>query len=177
MASPRGDTTRSFAGPQPSASYKAGDVGRNFHLVPRDRSPQALSGRGALRHPARPPHGARGQAGRRRACLSQGHERGSNGAAETAQLGPHSRNEGSHAMPRTREYDFQLFNVRLPAGTVERIQRYRDYLNQTQPGIEASASTAARMLLFRALEQVEEEMGIPKKVSRSKGDLVLRKKT
>jgi len=80
-------------------------------------------------------------------------------------------------MPKTREYDFQLFNVRLPAGTVERIQRYRDHLNQTQPGIEASASTAARMLLFRALEQVEEEMGIPKKVSRSKGDLVLRKKT
>ncbi len=66
-------------------------------------------------------------------------------------------------MPKTREYDFQLFNVRLPAGTVERIQRYRDYLNQTQPGIEASASTAARMLLFRALEQVEDEMGITKK--------------
>jgi hypothetical protein len=65
-------------------------------------------------------------------------------------------------MPRTRELDFQLFNVRLPAGTVERIQRYRDYLNQTQPGIEASASTAARMLLFRALEQVEQEMGIQK---------------
>ncbi|TMB44020.1 MAG: hypothetical protein E6J58_00600 [Deltaproteobacteria bacterium] len=46
---------------------------------------------------------------------------------------------------------------------MERIQRYRDYLNQTQPGIEASASNAARMLLFRALEQVEEEMGIRKK--------------
>ena len=65
----------------------------------------------------------------------------------------------------------------VPAGTVERIQRYRDHLNQTQPGIEASASTAARMLLFRALEQVEVEMGIPKKASRSKGDLVHRKKT
>ena len=79
-------------------------------------------------------------------------------------------------MPKTSE-DFALFNVRLPAGTVERIQRYRDYLNQTQPGIEASASTAARMLLFRALEQVEAEMGIPKRVSKSKGDPVLRKKT
>jgi hypothetical protein len=33
----------------------------------------------------------------------------------------------------------------------------------TQPGIEASASTAARMLLFRALEQVEEEMGVRKR--------------
>ena len=62
-------------------------------------------------------------------------------------------------MPKTSD-EFQLFNVRLPAGTVERIQRYRDHLNQTQPGIEATASTAARMLLFRALEQVEEEMGI-----------------
>ena len=79
-------------------------------------------------------------------------------------------------MPKTSE-DFALFNVRLPAGTVERIHRYRDYLNETQPGIEASASTAARMLLFRALEQVEAEMGIPKRVSRSKGDLVHRKKT
>jgi len=66
-------------------------------------------------------------------------------------------------MPKTLELDFKLFNVRLPTGTVERIQRYRDYLNQTQPGIEASASTAARMLLFRALEQVEQEMGIRKK--------------
>ena len=43
---------------------------------------------------------------------------------------------------------------------MERIQRYRDYLNQTQPGIEGSASTAARMLLFRALERVEKEMGV-----------------
>ena len=80
------------------------------------------------------------------------------------------------ASTRSASSDFQLFNVRLPAGTVERIQRYRDYLNETQPGIEASASTAARMLLFRALEQVEEEMAIPKKVSRSRGD-PLRKKT
>ena len=40
---------------------------------------------------------------------------------------------------------------------------YRDHLNRTQPGIEASASTAARMLLFRALEQVELEMGVAKK--------------
>lgn len=74
-------------------------------------------------------------------------------------------------MPRTRELDFQLFNVRLPAGTVERIQRYRDYLNQTQPGIEASASTAARILLFRALEQVETEMGIRKQTKGSPRDL------
>lgn len=62
--------------------------------------------------------------------------------------------------------EFQIFNVRLPVGTVERIQRYRDHLNRTQPGIEATASTAARMLLFRALEQVEEEMGIRKKLSK-----------
>ena len=74
-----------------------------------------------------------------------------------------------HPLPYTRKA--------VEAATVERIQRYRDYLNQTQPGIEASASTAARMLLFRALEQVEVEMGIPKKASRSKGDLVHRKKT
>jgi hypothetical protein len=40
---------------------------------------------------------------------------------------------------------------------------YRDHLNRTQPGIEATSSTAARMLLFRALEQVEEEMGVSKR--------------
>ena len=38
-------------------------------------------------------------------------------------------------MPRTRELDFQLFNVRLPAGTVERLQRYRDHLNPTLPNL------------------------------------------
>jgi len=73
--------------------------------------------------------------------------------------------------------EFQIFNVRLPLGTVERIQRYRDHLNRTQPGIEATSSTAARMLLFRALEQVEEEMGVRRKESRTSRDLVLRKKT
>ncbi len=59
--------------------------------------------------------------------------------------------------------EFQLFNVRLPLGTLERLHRYRDYLNKTQPGIEASASMAARMLLLRGLDQVEVEMGIRKK--------------
>jgi hypothetical protein len=49
-------------------------------------------------------------------------------------------------------------------------------LNQTQPGIEASASTAARVLLFWALEQVEEEMGIRKKGPNSEKDLVIHKK-
>ena len=78
-------------------------------------------------------------------------------------------------MPKTSD-EFQLFNVRLPAGTVERIQRYRDHLNRTQPGIEATASTAARMLLFRALEQVEEEMGVRRKEPNSKRELAARRK-
>jgi hypothetical protein len=50
-------------------------------------------------------------------------------------------------------------------------------LRDGQPGIEASASTAARMLLFRALEQVEEEMGIRKKIPSTKKDTGLRRKT
>jgi hypothetical protein len=72
--------------------------------------------------------------------------------------------------------EFQIFNVRLPVGTVERIQRYRDHLNRTQPGIEATASTAARMLLFRALELVEQEMGIPKKQTEARPRDALRKR-
>src|SRR5713226_8901150 len=59
--------------------------------------------------------------------------------------------------------EYQLFNLRLPVETLSRLHRYRDYLNQTPPGIDANVSMAARMLLFRALDQVEEEMGIRKK--------------
>ncbi len=54
---------------------------------------------------------------------------------------------------------YQIFNVRLPPGVVERIQAYVAHLNDTQPGIDANASMAARMLLMRALDQVEAEMG------------------
>ena len=68
-----------------------------------------------------------------------------------------------------------MFNVRLPVGTNQRIQRYRDWLNHTQPGMEASVSTAARMLIFRALEQVEEEMGIRKKPNKTFRDLFRKK--
>jgi hypothetical protein len=59
--------------------------------------------------------------------------------------------------------EWQLFNLRLPLHAMERIHRYRDHLNATQPGIEANVSMAARMLLMRALDEVEEEMGMRKK--------------
>jgi hypothetical protein len=55
--------------------------------------------------------------------------------------------------------EYALFNLRLPGSTLERIHRYRDYLNETQPGIDANVSMAARMLLMRALDQVEKEIG------------------
>ncbi|HEY4883770.1 MAG TPA: hypothetical protein VII08_09030 [Myxococcales bacterium] len=72
--------------------------------------------------------------------------------------------------------EYQLFNLRLPVETLSRLHRYRDYLNQTQPGIDANVSMAARMLLFRALDQVEEEMGIRKKAKAGPHDLVRGKK-
>jgi hypothetical protein len=59
--------------------------------------------------------------------------------------------------------EWQLFNLRLPVHAMERIHRYRDHLNATQPGIEANVSMAARILLMRALDEVDEEMGIRKK--------------
>ena len=34
--------------------------------------------------------------------------------------------------------EYQLFNLRLPAETLSRLHRYRDYLNQTQPGIDVA---------------------------------------
>jgi hypothetical protein len=58
--------------------------------------------------------------------------------------------------------EYALFNLRLPGTTLERIHRYRDYLNETQPGIDANASMAARMLLMRALDEVEKEMATRK---------------
>ena len=67
--------------------------------------------------------------------------------------------------------ELEIFNVRLPIGVSARIQRYRDYLNETQPGIEATTSTAARMLIFRALEDVEVEMGVRKKEPKAKKGL------
>ncbi len=52
---------------------------------------------------------------------------------------------------------YQLFNVRLPTGVVERIQAYVAHLNEAQPGIDANPSMAARMLLLKALDQVDAE--------------------
>lgn len=72
--------------------------------------------------------------------------------------------------------EHHLFNLRLPVETLDRVHRYRDYLNQTQPGIDANVSMAARMLLLRALDQVEEEMGIRKKANHGLRDLLRRKK-
>ncbi len=62
---------------------------------------------------------------------------------------------------------YQLFNVRLPVGVLERIHAYVDHLNSMQPGIDANASMAARMLLMRALEQVEAEMKTASKKAKS----------
>lgn len=70
-------------------------------------------------------------------------------------------------MADRRSVEYALFNLRLPGTTLKRIHRYRDYLNDTQPGIDANASMAARMLLMRALDQVEKEMGIRKKTKPS----------
>src|ERR1700682_4090628 len=36
--------------------------------------------------------------------------------------------------------EYQLFNLRLPVETLSRLHRYRDYLNQTQPGIDANVN-------------------------------------
>jgi len=68
------------------------------------------------------------------------------------------------------------FQPPTAGGTLSRLHRYRDYPNQTQPGIDANVSMARRMLLFRALDQVEEEMGIRKKAKAGLHDLVRGKK-
>lgn len=72
--------------------------------------------------------------------------------------------------------EFQVFNVRLPLGTLERLHRYRDHLNQQQPGIEATASMAARILLLKGLDLVEEEMGVAEKPKGNAASRPLRKR-
>jgi hypothetical protein len=71
--------------------------------------------------------------------------------------------------------EWQLFNLRLPHQAMVRIHRYRDHLNATQPGIEANVSMAARMLLMRALDEVEEEMSSSKEKSNAVRDSRVRK--
>jgi len=71
---------------------------------------------------------------------------------------------------------YQLFNVRLPPGVLDRIHAYAAHLNSTQPGIDANASMAARMLLLRALEQVESEIGSAKGTKSGARDPIRSKK-
>ena len=72
--------------------------------------------------------------------------------------------------------EWQLFNLRLPHHAMARIHRYRDHLNATQPGIEANVSMAARMLLMRALAEVEKEMGTRKEHNHDRNALDRKKK-
>lgn len=62
---------------------------------------------------------------------------------------------------------FFIVSARVDLDTSEKLERYIQFLNQQNPGLNAKLSTAVRMLIARGLEQVEQEHGalppLPKK--------------
>jgi hypothetical protein len=52
-----------------------------------------------------------------------------------------------------------VVTTRIGLSTSERLDRYLQFVNQREPGLNAKHSTVVRMLIVRGLEQVEKEHG------------------
>jgi hypothetical protein len=55
--------------------------------------------------------------------------------------------------------EYASVSARVGPDLLQKLERYVQYLNQQQPGLNAKMSTAVRMLIVRGLEQVENEIG------------------
>ena len=55
--------------------------------------------------------------------------------------------------------DYASVSARVGPELLQRLERYLQYLNEREPGLNAKMSTAVRMLIVRGLEQVEKEIG------------------
>ena len=62
---------------------------------------------------------------------------------------------------------FIIVSARIGPDTNDKLERYLQFVNQREPGLNAKLSTVTRMLIVRGLEQVEKEFGplppLPKK--------------
>ena len=63
----------------------------------------------------------------------------------------------SPLQPNTEE--FAIVSARISPATSEKLERYMHFLNESQPGLNAKIGTVVRMLIVRALEDVEREHG------------------
>jgi hypothetical protein len=61
--------------------------------------------------------------------------------------------------------EYQLHDLRLPVEALSRLHRYRDYLNQTQPDIDANVCMAARMLLHASSARATERFALARFIS------------
>ncbi|HET7786372.1 MAG TPA: hypothetical protein VFL36_10395 [Myxococcales bacterium] len=55
--------------------------------------------------------------------------------------------------------EYASVSARIGPDLLQKLERYLQYLNGREPGLNAKMSTAVRMLIVRGLEQVEKEIG------------------
>ena len=64
--------------------------------------------------------------------------------------------------------EFAIVSARISPETQDKLERYLQYLNEREPGLNVKMSTAVRMLIVRGLDQLEKEIGPLPPVPRSK---------
>jgi len=55
--------------------------------------------------------------------------------------------------------EFAIVSARISPETQDKLERYLQYLNEREPGLNVKMSTAVRMLIVRGLDQLEKEIG------------------
>ena len=64
--------------------------------------------------------------------------------------------------------EFAIVSARISPDTQDKLERYLNYLNEREPGLNVKMSTAVRMLIVRGLDHLEKEIGPLPPVPRSK---------
>jgi len=65
--------------------------------------------------------------------------------------------------------EFPIVSARISPETLQKLEGYLEHLNAREPGLNLKMSTAVRMLIVRALEQLEKEIGPLSPAKRRRG--------
>jgi hypothetical protein len=65
--------------------------------------------------------------------------------------------------------EYAIVSARISPEILQKLERYLQFLNEREPGLNAKMSTAVRMLIVRGLEQVEKDVGPPPPLPRKRG--------